>query len=77
MEVHMKKITVVKPFSYYLNGYERRDFTIGVHDVPYDCAAYAVQGGYANLETAAASKESGGENVGTTQPGRSKKTPAR
>lgn len=39
-------IEVIKPFTYYINGYQRRDFSIGEHDVPYDCAAYAEEAGY-------------------------------
>ena len=45
------KIKVVKPFRYYLNGYERRDFQIGEYDVPLDCAAYAEEAGYVRKET--------------------------
>jgi hypothetical protein len=47
----MKKIEVVKPFTYYINGYERRDFEIGEHEAPYDCAAYAERYGFAKSET--------------------------
>lgn len=42
----VKKINVVKPFTYYIDGCRRRDFEIGVHDVPYDCAAYAEKYGF-------------------------------
>ena len=44
--MELKRINVVKPFTYWIGGYERRDFTIGEHDVPYDCAAYAEKAGY-------------------------------
>lgn len=46
MEIEMKRIRVERPFTYYLNGYQRRDFEIGEHDVPYDCAAYAERAGF-------------------------------
>ena len=44
------KIEVTRPFTYYIDGYKRRDFTIGEHDVPYDCAAFAEQSGYTKQE---------------------------
>jgi len=44
--VETKKINVTKPFTYYIDGCRRRDFEIGEHEVPYDCAAYAEQYGY-------------------------------
>ena len=34
--MNVKTIDVEKPFTYWINGYERRDFTIGRHEVPYD-----------------------------------------
>lgn len=40
------KIQVTRPFTYYIDGYQRRDFAIGEHDVPYECAAFAEQSGY-------------------------------
>lgn len=46
MEIETKRIKVERPFTYYLNGYQRRDFEIGEHDVPYDCAAYAERAGF-------------------------------
>ena len=66
----MRKIKVKKPFTYYLNGYDKRDFSIGEYEVPLDCAAYAERRGFVALE------ESGEKNAGTSQPGRSKKTSA-
>ena len=44
--VETKKINVAKPFTYYIDGCRRRDFEIGEHDVPYDCAAYAEAYGF-------------------------------
>ena len=44
------KIKVQKPFTYYIDGYKRRDFSIGEHDVPYDCAAFAEQSGFTKRE---------------------------
>ncbi|MBQ9388559.1 MAG: hypothetical protein IJU07_00095 [Synergistaceae bacterium] len=44
------KIEVTKPFTYYLDGYKRRDYSIGEHDVPYDCAAFAEQSGFTKRE---------------------------
>ena len=44
------KINVKRPFTYYIDGYKRRDFTIGEYDVPYDCAAYAEQSGFTKRE---------------------------
>lgn len=41
-----KKINVAKPFTYYIEGCRRRDFEIGEHEVPYDCAAYAEEYGF-------------------------------
>ena len=41
-----KKINVAKPFTYYIDGCRRRDFEIGEHEVPYDCAAYAEEYGF-------------------------------
>lgn len=49
-EVNTKRIKVTQPFTYWLNGYERRDFAIGEYDVPYDCAAYAEKGGFTKTE---------------------------
>lgn len=60
------KIEVTRPFTYYIDGYKRRDFTIGEHEVPYDCAAFAVQSGYTKQEV----KDSG--NNRTRNAGRSK-----
>ena len=36
--------------KYYLDGYKRRDFSIGEHDVPYDCAAFAEQSEFTKRE---------------------------
>lgn len=47
------KIEVTTPFTYYIDGYKRRDFVIGEHDVPQDCAAFAVQAGYTKREVKA------------------------
>ena len=44
------KIQVTRPFTYYIDGCQRRDFAIGEHDVPYDCAAFAEQSGYTKRE---------------------------
>ena len=44
------KIEVTKPFTYYIDGYKRRDYSIGEHDVPYDCAAFAEQSGFTKRE---------------------------
>lgn len=44
------KIEVTKPFTYYIDGYKRRDFAIGKHEVPYDCAAFAEQSGFTKRE---------------------------
>lgn len=62
------KIEVTRPFTYYIDGYKRRDFTIGAHDVPYDCAAFAEQAGYTKREV----KSDGGNR--TRNAGRSKST---
>jgi hypothetical protein len=76
------KITVTKPFTYYIDGYQRRDFAIGEYEVPYDCAAYATQSGFAKVETKKAESEDtetkGDERKdgGADKPGRSKKAPA-
>lgn len=72
----MKKITVVKPFTYWLNGYEKRDFTIGEHMVPYDCAAYAEEYGFTKAETKSANQKEGGKDDGASKPAGSKKAPA-
>ena len=40
------KIEITHPFTYYIDGYKRRDFSIGEYDVPYDCAAYAEEAGF-------------------------------
>ena len=37
----MRKIEVVTPFTYYLNGYDKKEYPAGEHEVPEDCAAYA------------------------------------
>ncbi|MDR1943976.1 MAG: hypothetical protein LBQ19_04055, partial [Synergistaceae bacterium] len=66
---NMKRITVSKPFTYYIDGYDRRDFVIGEHDVPYDCAAYAEEYGFTK-------KKEGEKDDGTDKPVGSKKTPA-
>jgi hypothetical protein len=69
----MKEITVTKPFTYYINGYEKRDFTIGKHSVPYDCASYAENGGFTKAEV----KEEGvKKDDGADKSVRSKKTSA-
>ena len=47
------KIEVTRPFTYYIDGYKRRDFTIGEHEVPYDCAAFAEQSGFTKSEVKA------------------------
>lgn len=61
------KIEVTHPFTYYIDGYKRRDFKIGEHDeVPYDCAAFAVRTGYAKCEV----KDNGSNR--TRNAGRSK-----
>jgi hypothetical protein len=80
----MKKITVIRPFTYYINGYERRDFEIGEHEAPYECAAYAEEYGFAKLEPKKEEpkeqeepKEKEKKDVGTDKPAGSKKTPAR
>ncbi len=39
-------VKITKPFTYYIDGYQRRDFQIGEYDVPYDCAAYAESAGF-------------------------------
>lgn len=44
--VEMKKINVAKPFTFYIDGCRRRDFEIGEHEVPYECAAYAEAYGF-------------------------------
>jgi len=45
------KIEITKPFTYYIDGYKRRDFEIGEYDdVPQDCAAFAIQAGYTKRE---------------------------
>lgn len=62
------KIEVTRPFTYYIDGYKRRDFAIGEHDVPYDCAAFAEQAGFTKCEV----KDSG--NTRTRNSGRSKST---
>jgi hypothetical protein len=78
----MKEITVTKPFTYYINGYEKRDFTIGKHEVPYDCAAYATQHGFTKVETKKAEpvkaepKKEDAKDDGTDKPGGSKKASA-
>ena len=69
----MDRIKVNKPFTYYLNGYEKQDFAIGTHNVSRDCAAFAVSKGYAAIEA----KGGGGGNAGTNQSGNGKKPPAR
>ena len=63
-----KKINVVKPFSYYVDGCRRRDFDIGEYDVPYDCAAYAEANGLTKRHVEV--KEDA--NSGAHQPRRSK-----
>jgi hypothetical protein len=79
----MRKISVIKPFTYYINGYERRDFEIGEHEAPYDCAAYAEEYGYAEIEgkkkeekkdDKVEDKEEEKKDDGTAKPARSKKT---
>ena len=60
------KIEVTRPFTYYIDGYKRRDFTIGEHEVPYDCAAFAEQSGYTKREV----KDNGSNR--TRNAGRSK-----
>ena len=62
------KIEVTRPFTYYIDGYKRRDFTIGEHEVPYDCAAFAEQSGYTKCEV----KVNGSNR--TRNAGRSKST---
>ena len=44
--MEMKKINVAKPFTFYIDGCRRRDFEIGEHEVPYECAAYAEAYGF-------------------------------
>jgi len=44
--VETKKINVAKPFTFYIDGCRRRDFEIGEHEVPYECAAYAEAYGF-------------------------------
>lgn len=44
------KIKVTKPFTYYVDGYKRCDFSIGEYEVPYDCAAFAEQSGFTKGE---------------------------
>jgi hypothetical protein len=74
----MKKITVIRPFAYYIDGYQRRDFAIGEHEAPYDCAAYAEKHGFARTDTKKSAPEKGDEKKddGTDKPSGSKKTPA-
>jgi hypothetical protein len=80
----MGKIIVVKPFTYYIDGYQRRDFVIGEHDVPYDCAAFAEQYGFAKVEgkDKTATEEDNEEeekvknDAGTNKSSRSKKASA-
>ena len=62
------KIEVTRPFTYYIDGYKRRDFAIGEYDVPYDCAAFAEQSGYTKREVkgnagARTRNTSGGKNT--------------
>ena len=56
------KIDVKRPFTYYIDGYKRRDFSIGEYDVPYDCAAYAEQSGFTKREV----KVNGGSRTRNT-----------
>jgi hypothetical protein len=65
----MKEITVTKPFTYYIDGYQRRDFVIGKQEAPYDCAAYAEKYGFAKKET----KKEEKSDDGTDKPTGSKK----
>lgn len=46
----MKKIHVIKPFTFYENGYKRCDFQIGEYDASLECAAYAEKAGYVKKE---------------------------
>lgn len=73
----LKRIRVVSPFTYYLNGYDRRDFEIGEHEVPYDCAAYAERGGFTQMEEAKREKEGPEDGGGTGHARRGKKASAR
>ena len=61
------KIEVTHPFTYYIDGYKRRDFAIGEHEVPYDCASFAEQSGFTKREV----KDNGGNR--TRNPPRSKR----
>lgn len=62
------KIEVTRPFMYYIDGYKRRDFTIGEHEVPYDCAAFSEQSGFTKFEV------KGNDGNRTRNSGRSKST---
>ena len=37
------KIEITKEFIYYVNGYEKKVFSSGIHELPQDIADYAVQ----------------------------------
>ena len=37
------KIEITKEFIYYVNGYEKKVFLPGVHELPQDIADYAIQ----------------------------------
>lgn len=63
-----KKINVAKPFTYYIDGCRRRDFEIGEHEVPYDCAAYAEEYGF--TKRAPEVKENADDGAGNTRRGK-------
>jgi hypothetical protein len=72
----MKEINVVKPFTYYIDGYQRQDFAIGKHEVPHDCAAYATTHGFAEGETRKKEVKVETKDDGADKPSGSKKAPA-
>jgi hypothetical protein len=73
--MNMKEITVTKPFTYYINGYEKQTFAIGKHEVPYDCAAYAEKNGCtrAKKEEKKEEKKEAKANDGADKPAGSEK----
>lgn len=57
------KITVSKPFSYYIDGYNKKNFERGDYDVPEDCMNYARQNGFLILDKEADDVSNRASNV--------------
>ena len=57
------KVVITKPFTYYIDGYQRRDFQIGEYDVPRDCAAYAEEAGFTRKQEEKADADSRTRNA--------------